>query len=59
MRAKRGSNRRHRGPNLPDRTQDQKSFQRNITYPSGSEEEFACRHAGLYENEENLMDRLR
>jgi hypothetical protein len=56
MGAKRGFVRQHRGPNLPDRTQDRESFQRNIKCPSGSEEEFARRHADLYGNEENLVD---
>ena len=56
MGGKRGSGRRHRGPNLPDRTQDRESFHGNIKYPSGSEEQFARRHAELYGNEEKLVD---
>lgn len=52
----RGSGRHHRGPDLPRRTQDRESFQRNIPYPSGSEEHFARHHANLYADEEDLVD---
>lgn len=48
--------RRQRGPDLPNRTQDRESFQGNISYPLGSDEEFARRHAELYGEEENLVD---
>ena len=58
-----GSNRKlgenypcHRGPDLPNRTQDRDSFQSNIPQPSGSEAEFAIRHADLYGEEEHLVD---
>ena len=47
---------RHRGPDLPYRTKNRDFFQRNIPRPSGSEAEFASRHADLYGEEENLVD---
>ena len=47
---------RHRGPDLPNRSRDRDSFQSNIPYPSGSETEFASRHADLYGEEEHLID---
>ena len=48
--------RRHRGPDLPTRTQNRETFRQNIPYPSDPEEDFAHHHADLYTNEENLVD---
>ena len=47
---------RHRGPDLPNRTQSRDSFHQNIPYPSGSEEAFAHHHADIYANEEPMVD---
>ena len=45
-----------RHPNLPDRSQDERSFRERIPFPIDSEEDFANRHAGLYGDEEHLVD---
>ena len=52
----RAARRRHRGPDLPTRTQNRDSFRRNIPRPSGPEEEFARHHAELYGEEEDMVD---
>ena len=48
--------RRHRGPDLPIRSQNRESFQQKIPYPSDAEEDFASQHADLYADEENMVD---
>ena len=47
---------RYRGPDLPTRTQNRESFQRNVPYPPGPEEEFARQHADIYGEEEGMVD---
>ena len=47
---------RFRGPDLPNRTQNRESFQRNVPFPPGPEQEFARQHADIYGNEEGMLD---
>ena len=47
---------RHRGPDLPNRTQNRETFQQSVPYPSGTEQEFARRHAEIFGDAENMID---
>lgn len=47
---------RYRGPDLPNRTQNRESFQRNVPYPPGPEQEFARQHADIYGKEKGMAD---
>ena len=49
---------RYKGPDLPNRTQNRESFQRNVPFPPSPEQEFARQHADIYGKEENMVDGL-
>lgn len=49
---------RYRGPDLPDRTQNRQSFQRNVPFPPGPEQELARQHVDIYGKEEGMVDGL-